>query len=39
MRTKPCLTLDDANRVIAAAKAEAMKNMSVCSRRTCQRDN
>jgi glc operon protein GlcG len=26
MRTKPCLTLDDANRVIVAAKAEALKN-------------
>lgn len=26
MRTKPCLTLDDANRVIAASKAEALKN-------------
>jgi glc operon protein GlcG len=26
MRTKPCLTLDDANRAIAAAKAEAVKN-------------
>ena len=26
MRTKPCLTLDDANRAIAAAKAEAAKN-------------
>ena len=26
MRTKNCLSLDDANRVIAAAKAEAAKN-------------
>jgi len=26
MRTKPCLTLEDANRAIAAAKSEAAKN-------------
>ncbi len=26
MRTKPCLTLDDANRMMAASKAEAAKN-------------